>query len=196
MDAGALAGACVACGTLHHVGCFAERAGCSVHGCDGARARATRVGQAPPLDFAGLLCAACNQPVAQDAMVARCSGCTQSLHVACYERLSTCTLGSRGLCRGSIEVLRHVDAAAMRARRVGNVTLGIGAAIAFVSAMVLPSLGVPPEPSVIIFFCISGAIALGLMIFGLTYRGTARRIESLAARPRPRPPPPPEKPSA
>lgn len=195
LEPGALAGACAACGTLHHVGCFAEHAGCSVHGCLGARAHATRVGEAPPLDFPGLLCGACNQPVAQEAMVARCGGCAQSLHVACYEQLRTCAMGSRGLCRGAIEVMSHIDAAALHARRTGTALFGVGGTITVVAGAAAILLhvfgGHDPQPAVV---CATiAALGVAMCFASLRQLAKARSIEASPTRQRKPPPPAPRK---
>lgn len=177
---GALAGTCVACGTLHHIACFAEHGGCSTHACGSTHARPGKVGEVrPPVTFAGLRCAACKLALASDAMVARCDGCNTVLHTHCYERVGNCVLGASGACRGSIELMPHEEAARRQARRAAHALLVISALVTLLFAALALLAVDKGHGDAVMVFGTAAAIGLGLSALGaFNARAAARRAMS------------------
>jgi hypothetical protein len=127
---GALAGACERCGTLHHLGCFADHGGCATHGCDGARALGVNGRRAVPAraQLVGRPCGACRQPIDPVSMVARCGACGSVQHVACYETTGTCVGRPGGARCGAprVVLMSHAEARAADQRLTGGVLLTLG----------------------------------------------------------------------
>ncbi len=99
LPAGAVASACAACGTVHHVSCFTEHRGCATDGCGGTAAKTLTVG-APSdgLRDARFDCRRCRGTAELDELVVRCRGCGFVLHGACYDAEGRCP---GGRCAGA-----------------------------------------------------------------------------------------------
>lgn len=182
---GALAGVCVACGTVHHIACFAEHGGCSTHACGSTHARPGKVGEvrSPPMTFAGLHCAACKLALASDAMVARCDGCHTVLHASCYEKIGNCMLGAGGACRGSLELMPHEEAAARQQLR-GAYALMIASALTTIPFAVLSLVAYQDdEQDLATVFVVAAVISLALFLVGVVMHGNASRARQSRSRP-------------
>lgn len=130
-------GHCLRCGTAHHVACFAEHGGCSTHGCGSTRASTAAPTAREEVAFTPVACGACRDALPADAVVARCDGCGDALHVACYERLGACPRGAG--CRGPVELMPHAQAAALALGRTARGLLLVGAA-ALALALLAPAI--------------------------------------------------------
>lgn len=134
LNEGDLASACATCGTPHHVTCFAEHRGCSVHACGSTHGRSMRVGDADATqEFKPLTCMHCRTPIPLEAMVARCS-CWWAYHAGCYEDVRRCL---NQACAGKqVEMMQHTEAVATQLERQAWAG-GIGGGFFLLCAVVL-----------------------------------------------------------
>jgi hypothetical protein len=179
MADGALAGACEGCGTLHHLGCFAEHGGCSTHGCGATRARTERVGEPGRPRFAPLVCGACRAALAPDEIVARCTSCRGVQHVACYEAAGACRRPFGSCGASTIVLLSHAEAVA-QTRRVLAWVLGLtGALIALLFGALAGAVAADPGPydgGPLVAAATLAGIGLSLAVAGLVVGVRAKRL--------------------
>lgn len=177
---GALAGECSACRTLHHLQCFGEQGGCSTHGCGSTRARTTKVGDPTGVPaFTALSCFTCRQALPLEAVVARCTGCANSLHIACYELMKGCPLARTGACQGTVELMSHAEASACQVRRHG-LLVALACVLWTLTFAVAIALAVADrQGELVAWFVAAGLLGpIGVWLSLTTSRARALRLEA------------------
>ncbi len=189
VPAGPAASACVACGTVHHVSCFAEHRGCSTHGCGASEA--VSLGDAPA-DCPRVECARCKVSLDYEASVVQCARCGRVQHPRCYEESERC---AHEECRGGPSRVLTLREAVRRAQRQWAWALTIAAAI--VPILVLGHATVillrhSWTPSEVLLNLVLGLfLASPGLLLGWAARRRWRRVAALggpSAPPRPRTP--------